>query len=193
MPNQQMTPGDPMRSTRNWWLFLAQVGAVSVEVFLHNRFGERYCRLAAAAVLPLVGIYAWLWEMSGYDVEPVVRFLTAYMVALLFSQACVLLRLRRGDQEHSYYNGFPWLLPKRNAHGEIRFKQWGEPLLVLGLGLLMYEHSRPLGAYLMFAAGALFLCNASMGLWRRRQIIDMQDAVFIQRQTAGGFQALQTE
>lgn len=171
-------------------MFLAQVGSVSVEVFLHRRFGERYCRLAAIAVFPLGVAYAWLWNSAGYDIEPLMMFFLAYLVGLVFSQIGVLLRLRRGDQEHSYYNGYPRLLPVRNAHRECRFKQWGEPLLVCMTGIVAYDFNRPLATYLLFAAGSLFLCNALLGLWQRRQIIDMQDAVFEQRQTAGGFRGL---
>lgn len=176
-----------MQSTVSWWLFLTQVGAVSVEVFLHKRFGSRYCRLQALMVVPLGIAYAWMWNFNGYDIRPLMYFFVAYVVALLYAQIGILVRLRRGDQVHSMYNGFPTMLKPSQAHRERTVKLWAEPLLVGGVGLLLHEINEPLGWYLLFATASLIVCNIQMVLWQRRQVVDLQDAVIEQTQVAGTF------
>jgi hypothetical protein len=182
---------DGLRSTLVWWLFWARVGAVSVEVFLHKRFGQRYCRLQAFMVIPLGMFYTWVWEWQGYDIRPLVKFFVAYVIALVIAQIGILIRLRRGDQEHSQYNGWPVILGADKADKERMFKQVVEPLMVLGFGWIVYQSSLPLGAYLMFAAVSLFVMNGLNQLWQRGRIVDMQDAVFEQQATAGGFRERQ--
>lgn len=174
-------------STVSWWLFLVRVAAVSVEVFLHKRLGSRYCRAQAAMVVPLGVIYAWAWNFSGYRIEPVMYFFGAYLVALVISQIAILIRIRRGDQEHSMYSGYPWMLRPSLAARELRIKLWFEPFLVGLIGVLVNELDKPLGVYLMIAGCSLFINNALAALWRRRQVVDLQDAVFEQSHLAGTF------
>lgn len=187
---RQKTPADHARATVSWWLFLARVGAVSVEVFLHKRFGSQYCRLQAFMVVPLAMIYGCLWNYNGYDIGPLVYFLGAYFGALVISQIGVFKRLRRGDQEHSYYNGYPWLLHESRAGYEKQVKLWLEPLMVVMIGYVVNDRNQPLGVYLMLAGCGLFLTNWLIHRWQRRQVVDLQDAVFEQRQTAGSFRSL---
>jgi hypothetical protein len=186
-PQFQGTPTDHVRQTFAWWLFLARVGAVSVEVFLHRRFGSRYCRLTALMVVPLGLAYTWLWAANGYDVRPLLWFYGAYVVALLVTQMGVIVRLWRGDQEHSYYNGYPLLLRQSHAAREGRVKLWAEPMMVGSIGVLVTDFNDPLGIYLMFAGFSLFVCGLARWMWQRRQVVDMQDAVFEQQNTAGSF------
>lgn len=188
---QRMTPADHARSTVSWWMFLARVGAVSVEVFLHKRFGSRYCRLQAFMVLPLGMLYGWMWDANGYDIMPLIYFFGAFLVALVVSQIAIIKRLRGGDQEHSYYNGYPWLLRESLAEREAPIKLWVEPFMVVTIGYLVNDRNQPLGVYLMFAGCGLFLTNWLIHRWQRRHVVDLQDAVFEQRNTAGSFRSLQ--
>jgi hypothetical protein len=171
-------------------LFVVRCAAVSVEVFLHKRFGSRYCRLQAAMVLPLGFCNALVWDWAGYDVDMLLKFLAAYAFTLVMSFVGVVQRLRRGDQEHSLYSGWPLLLSADRPDKEVRAKQWVEPALVLVVGVVINKVNHPLGAWLIFAAASLFVKNAVANWWQRTQIIDMQDAVFEQYATAGGFRAL---
>jgi len=177
----------PIFSLADSLSFLAQVGAVSVEVFLHKRIGHRYCRFRAFMVLPLGIIYAGLWMVQEYNVEPFALFLAAYLVAVVCVQIAAWRREWRGNHEHSEYNGFPIFLRQSLAHKEVLMKQIGEPLVIGGIGMLVMEQDAPLGVYLMFAAASLFICATMRRLVQKRRVDDMRDAVFVQQQTAGQF------
>jgi len=184
---QPSSPLDRMRSVVGSFAFVAQVGAVSVEVFLHKRIGQRYCRLQAFMVVALGMIYAGLWQLQGYDQRPFVMFLVAFVIAAVMAQVAAFIRGRRGDHEHTQYSGWPLILREASAHREVFFKQVVEPLLVLVIGMLVNDENRPLGVWLMFAAACLFVSNSLSRLAQKRRVDDMRDAVFVQQQTAGQF------
>ena len=176
-----------IRSTLNWWGFLAQVGAVSVEVFLHKRIGKRYCRLQAFMVLPLGLFSAWLWELQGYDVGPFLCFLVVYVGAVAIAQLAGIIQSRRGEHVHTQYNGWPMLLREENGPRELAIKQFAEPMIVFAIGMLIYGANKPLGVWLIFAAACLFVSNSLNRLAQKHRVDDMRDAVFAQQQTAGEF------
>ena len=177
-----------IRSTLNWWGFLAQVGAVSVEVFLHSRIGQRYCRLQAFMVIPLGLVYAWMWQFQGYDEEPFLMFLVTFVGAVAIAQLAAIVRSRRGDHVHTQYNGWPSLLREDAADKELVFKQVVEPLIVLAFGIMLVNGvNKPLGVWLIFAAACLFVSNSLNRLAQKRRVDDMRDAVFAQQQTAQEF------
>ncbi len=84
-------------------MFLVNTWAVSIEVFLHKGIGSRYLGFQAAAVLGLIPIYSLFWE--GYDIEPLMLFLVAYVLALLARRLS-----KQQYSGHSFYCGFPRLL-----------------------------------------------------------------------------------
>jgi hypothetical protein len=57
--NQQqgMNIADQMRTGMNLLGWISQTGGVSVEVFLHRRFGSRYLGIPAALALLLVPLF----------------------------------------------------------------------------------------------------------------------------------------
>jgi len=164
---------------------LTQTGATSVEVFLHTRFGSRY-----------LGLYAWTPLMAipfvgslsrPEDFGPAFVFTLMYLFLLLCHYLDIWLRCRRGDREHSRYNGRPSWIGSLGSTHERGMKLYVEPVLVMGIGLLVLGYNGPLGGYLIFAGLCLAITNNTIDRWDRQQAMDMHDAVIDQQQRAERF------
>lgn len=173
-----------------WLLFVAQALAVSVEVFLHKRFGERFLGLQAAAACAVIFFFPIFWE--GHDVTPLIAFLVAYLCMCAFARAHMAVGARRqGQREHSYYTGWPHCMRFAGRMGEETVKCIIEPMLVFLTGVFVMPWSEPLGGYLMLASLGLFIStNVTRGQDRTR-LLDMNDALIEQRKVAERFREMQ--
>lgn len=178
----------PPQGANTLLLALLQGGAVTVEVFLHRRFGIHYLRHYAPLGTALMIVYAFCWPPE--EAIPFLVFCGAFLATWLLTQLEVWRRFYRGDNEHSRYGGYPRLLRRHLAHREYRVKQFFEPMLVGCLGYLVCETNRPLGIFWMFAAACLFITNAYKRAWYTRQGIAMHDAVLEQHETADRFRQI---
>lgn len=170
------------------------VGSLPAEVFLHKGMGRRNLGLNAAfavcqmiAFICLFGFYFVNGPEQGqpyYDPTPLCFYLLFFMFGLVGARFTIWRRERRGEIEHSRYNGFPHLLPQRLARFERSFKLIVEPTLVLILGLKVWNWNMPLGFYLCF--NAFCLCWGTLVNWRceGRRSLDMRDAMIEQRMHA---------
>lgn len=186
------SPLQDMRSMTNGLMFLARVGAVTLEVLLHKNFGVRYFGGQAAAALLVVPLFGTLLFPHD-DQRPLLIFLGVFFVACASARAQAARLQRKGCGIHSMYNGWPKCL-KLSASGkqELFAKQVREPLAVLVMGLIIYSaFNPPLGAYFMFAAASLAVTNRMYQMWTDRQAMDMQDATINQQLVAERFQELQ--
>ena len=180
------TPGRPGVGPRLFVLAVESV-ACSVAVFLHGRFGRRYLGVRAAAVVPLVLLYACLW--GGPDPRespgPMFAFGVAYLAMCLRERvAGVVRRSQDRDGEHSLYDGTPFLLRVVPFAGEAAIKKLVEPAAVFVAGCLTAAVSAPLGLYLIVAAFCLMAVACLRDGWQRRRADDMTDAMIAQRQLA---------
>jgi hypothetical protein len=162
--------------------------ALSLEVFLHRRFGVRYIGLQAAGALLILFVYPAMWE--GHDVRPLGGFLLAFLLMNAVARIGMMIRCWRGDGEHSYYTGRPWLMSILRGSSELTVKRGYEPLLVFLVGALTLPWSQPLGSYLMIAAFGLL---ASVHLQHSEEVtkaMDMFDAYTEQRNVAERFRRM---
>src|SRR5258708_18524770 len=90
--------------------------AVSVEVFLHKRFGARY--LGQYAAVGFLGIVLFGVFARANQRGPLIWFGLAFLYAWLCAQVDAWRRFCRGDNEHSRYSGLPWMLRREMAHQE---------------------------------------------------------------------------
>lgn len=187
-PQQQAGLVDRFRSFAGWTAFVARSWAVTVEVFLHRRFGERYIGLQAVAAIPLVLLYTLFW--NGHDLRPMFVFLAAYLALCLAARIGVALRRRRGPQLHSYYTGQPRLMRVLPRLSEFAIKRAVEPALLLVAGALTRAANKPLGTYLMLAAAALVITATLAAECERRQGLDLYDSYVDQRQASERFRRL---
>ncbi len=114
--HHQHGPFQTARGAMNLVAFSVQSGAVTVEVFLHSRFGERYIGGQAAAAVVIIPCFGMLFP--EHDIRPLFYFLGSFLVMCFLQRMDIMRRLRRGDREHSLYNGFPRLLLRSRAFRE---------------------------------------------------------------------------
>ena len=190
MFNQQSPPMNPANVSlffnRVTWQVM-QTGVTSVEVFLHRRFGERY--LGLYAWTPLIAIPFPSLFFPPEDFGPPFVFMLMYLVLLLLDYLEIWRRCRRGDREHSRYNGEPMWFGSFGITHERSVKLYVEPLLVLGIGAAVLGYNVPLGGYLIFAGFSLAATNQKIDWWDRQQVVDMHDAVMDQQQRAERFRS----
>lgn len=163
-------------------------GAVSVEVFLHRRFGSRYLNIQAASVLLLIPLYSCFWE--GHDLRPLYWFLFAYLLMVIVARLSISYRQWKRDNEHTFYNGLPILLSRSAYRYERIVKQFVEPFLVIVVAFLLTDWNPPLGMYLVMVAFCLFVHSARMNGYSHLQLMDLHDAVIEQQQRAERFREL---
>ena len=166
----------------NLFMFLIRMGAVTVEVFLHRRFGARHLGAQAAAAVPYILVFGSFWPEN--DPRPMWMFLGAYLFMLLCARIDVLRRQWRGDNEHSRYNGWPKCLRVSAGKNELLIKQFYEPLLIAVVAVLVFDWNPPLGAYLIFAAACLYFSVWINRMWETHRAMDLRDAIFDQQQSA---------
>jgi hypothetical protein len=176
------------RTTMNMGVMVVRALAVTMEVFLHQGFGARYFGLQAVVAVPVIFIFGIFWQ--GHDLEPLMLFLALYVFACVYARIATGIRQYRGDCVHSRYSGYPSFLGRKAAHAEGNMKLLIEPCFVALCGFAMTEFNRPLGTYRVLAAIGLYLSNSMDKAWRAAQSMDLQDAVFEQRQKASRFDQL---
>jgi hypothetical protein len=183
---QQKGMFDDMRTAGNLLTWICHSMAVTVEVFLHDQFGERY--LGAQSFFGLLAIMGSSLFCGRQDTRALLGFLVAYIIVCSAIRIETAIRRRKGTlPAHSRYNGRPFLMRLMRRTPEIDIKQRIEPLLVLFVGIGVLPYSQPLGGYLMAAAIAL---AASVGMTEAQQRIramDMNDAVISQTDVAERF------
>ena len=159
--------------------FVSRTLATSVEVFLHRGFGERFLGRHSAAVILAVFVFAGL---HGGDVRGLLAFLVTYLVACAFVHIGIMRRRRRGEVEHSFYNGRPfflsWRIFKKVSEKSAKAV---EPILVFLIGCLFMPVSHALGAYLMVASVGLLVSVGLAETYQRVRQLDLQDALIDQR------------
>jgi hypothetical protein len=180
---------DDQSNKLNWLNIIPEAWAISVYVFLHRGFGERYLGLPAAAVILLVPFYCILWPNA--DLRPMLLYLLAYLFMCLVARLGMALRRVRGESpEHSRYCGYPWLMKLCPRLSEVAVKRWIEPLVVFLGGVFTLPLNQPLGLYWMVGAMCMGGIVSSALVRERRQATDMYDSVLEQQNLAERFRGM---
>jgi uncharacterized membrane protein YoaK (UPF0700 family) len=160
-------------------------------VFLHksSTFGERY--FGAQAALAALIIFVFPVFAATQDPEPMMWFLSAYLVAFIAARAGSIARRTRGEPSpHSFYTGTPRLMGRLS---EKAVKGGVEPVVVWLAGAVLSEFSPLLAGYLAIAGlGLLVSVNLTIAAERKR-VLDMHDAFEEQRRTAEDWRAMHRE
>jgi hypothetical protein len=171
------------------------IGAIPCEVFLHKQFGRRYIGAEAFIAIFQIMLFALMFSFYAENTPyrghprlnpaPLVLFCGLYIFMLLLARSAMRRRERRGEIEHSRYNGWPILLSPRLGKYERFFKIVIEPGAVLFLAMSLLHVNFPLAFYLMFNAGCMFWSNIVNVRFERHRAMDMRDKMMEQRATAG--------
>ena len=182
---QENQNGSDAGSGLNLLMFVVQSYAISVEVFLHRRLGERYLGIHALFALFLIPIHAVCWER--HDPMWLTRFWFIYFLACIIQRIGILSRYVRGDVTHSRYTGWPWLLTGNRKWTELKFKLQFEPALVCLIGFAVFAANKPFGSYLIMAGISLFIKNAAYRIGERQRMLNMNDTIMEQRRRSQDF------
>lgn len=182
MNQERITPGrEDFKTMMNWGTLMVRSLAVCGDVFLHvpSSFGQRYIGLQGVVVIPLVLLYSLFWK--GHDVRPLLWFLPLYLAMCLFVRIGVAWRCRQGDQEHSLYNGRPYLSKLLPRWKETTIKGIVEPIILFVGGALILAANQALGSFIMLVGfGQMGLMKLIMGN-EHMKAIDLNDAMLEQR------------
>ncbi len=139
----------------------------------------------AVAVLMLVPLHTLFMETR--DPSLTVWFLL-FFVLCCFAQRCNMWeRRKRGEYEHSQYNGYPWLRGEKSNVSEIAFKTWVEPVIVVGGGLLLCGLDRAFGSFIVTCGASMCIKGLVSLQLRQTETADMRDSMIEQQQRADRF------
>jgi hypothetical protein len=151
---------------------------MSIEVFLHRRFGSRYFGLQS--LIALLGIPTWILLWPEERVEPLLVFWGLFIAMTLRARAECAVMAARGTVAHSRHSGTSRLTRVFRRTPEWKLKGALEPILVFFTGILLLPVSQPLGSYLMCAALAMFVSYGVSDSVGRARATDMNDALIEQ-------------
>lgn len=160
---------------------ISDVVSMSVEVFLRTNFGARYMNLHAGLAALL--ILFWPIFFPQDDPLPMLLFLVGYLLMLARARAARLAKRLQGkpDEVHSRYNGTPRLCRWMSRTSEAAIKSHVEPVVVLGLGVVLAGLSPPLGCYLVFAGLCLKATNSFIEAREQARTQDIRDMLIEQQ------------
>ena len=183
---QQQTPGDKLTAAEgfNVAMLIMKSHATAITVFLRTDFGSEGIGVAGLGAIFLI------IAMGGCSGDVLMYY---YLIAFII--ATVLQRIRtfrnwwRGNHQHSYYDGYPWLalklFPRVKKEGDAKGM---EAFLCLAIGCLLLNCGvTSLGMFI--AAGfisIMFVAGTKAELVKRR-LRAMRDAQFEQEYLAEEF------
>ena len=190
MSGQQRGEWMTMRDQFNLLHLICRTWSTSVEVFWHRDFGDRYLGINALLVLFLVPIYGLFWE--GYDIEPLMWFIPAFLVMCGIGRVGMVRRRLRGEQCHSYYSGWPRIMQPTVKFSEETCKRFIEPVLTLAIGWSFCDFFKqvPLGVFFLWAGVCQFISNNLAAAHERVLAQNLFDQVTEQQQVAERFRRM---
>lgn len=157
---------NPLRGTRLAWLFpltwalvksVAVTAPITVEVFLHRRFGARTGKSLLKGFLLLLAVAPFFKLVFPPATVPLfAAFLFAYSIAAI----CQWLNGRFGmenEHVHSYRNGEPWPLWRQLPLATNTIHRYLEPALCWLIAGVILLFDSPLAHWLFVATAALFI------------------------------------
>ena len=175
--SQEQEPFGDARLGFNILMLIVETYAFAVEVLLHHRFGCRAFGAQAFGVLLLIPCHALACE--NYDVG----WLLAYW--WMFLSLCMLHRIGMGIRhfrgtlrdEHSRYQGWPWLMHLSPNWSEAKVKRVVEPLLMGAIAVLLVGRDPAVASFLGVAAFCLFVKHGASAARNQEQELDLNDQV----------------
>jgi hypothetical protein len=157
---------NPLRGTKFKWVipfawatlkYVAITAPITIEVFLHHRFGARSGILLLKGFAVVATVVILSTQSTRPDCAPLFPgFLFSYTV---LSIAHWLGRdsLERQHPVRSYSSGEPWPFWRHLPFGTYTIKRYIEPALITLIALILSSLDHSLGCWLLFSAIALFV------------------------------------
>lgn len=161
--------------------------AVTVEVFIRYKFGERYFNVVKIAIATLMmwtviqaGLYLSQFSSTAGLIATflLLRVLWyAYIIAALYHYVSILLRNRRGEVWHTQSYGLSHLyrIPFLQQFDDWVLYRVVEPVACIALAWVVTFINAPLGVWLYIAGIALLLRNNLAYMEQRSTLLDLMD------------------
>lgn len=188
-PNSQNGPElTDNQKSMNLFVTICHIYSTSVEVFMRRGFGERY--LGAQAVFALFLIPLHMSFMQTEDPALIGYTMFCYVVACFCHRVVTQHRIRTGQREHSYYDGWPIALGRKTTINEQDWKAWGDPIIIVLVGVFFAFADRGFGSFFITAGVAMFIKNHLVHQLHSAKVMDLHDNMIEQKQLAARFRQM---
>lgn len=172
-----------VKSSMNLLYLVASAHATCFTVFLRRGFGTEALGLNGIIALVIILLYA------GETRDPYMAwYFWAWLLALIAQRLDTFLLVRKGNREHSRYDGWPNIaLALPFVKTEAIAKNLVEPLMCFLGGVLLCPLSESLGGFVMLGFFSLVIKRGLESQANRMQVQRLRDAEIEQRQLAERF------
>lgn len=155
---------------------------VTIEVFLHHRFGLRTGKTLLKGLLLMFFVAAALTHAYA---PPAVPLLEGFVLAYVIAAVCQWLgSVSDGGEVHSYLTGEPWPAWRRVPLATTTIQRYVEPLFCYLIGGTLFLLDPRLGHWICVAAIALFVKGQILRFHIRAGQLDALDSRFEAEQLA---------
>jgi hypothetical protein len=149
-----------------------------IEVLTRTRFGQRYFGRMEAVLSILAG---WAFGLSvQYNIIPLLQYVTfAYPILVGIHRWRAVARDRRGDFEHSFFDGLPWLyrcFPRLTCR---QLRSRVEPVMMVAICILTGIGCPALGQFLVLCSICCIFKTAIVNGVYDRSDLDLRDAMIL--------------
>lgn len=188
-PNSQNGPElTDNQKSMNLFVTICHIYSTSVEVFMRRGFGERY--LGAQALFALFLIPLHMSFMQTEDPILIGATMLGYVGACIGHRGVTQARRRIGEIEHTYYDGWPIALGKKTTINEQDWKAWGDPIIIVLVGIFFAFADRGFGSFFITAGVAMFIKNHLIHQLHSAKVKDLYDNMIEQKQLAARFRQM---
>jgi hypothetical protein len=173
-PQQQPNENQPYTGPNYVVLFCAFM-ALAPELLLHDprTFGIRSVRPRGGGTVLTMYIFAICY--TNDDRTPLLWLTLITALLVIFAYLWAVLRERRGQVCHSYYNGRPWVLSLLPVSEE--WMKRAEPLLIVVAGWGLHHWNCPVGSFIVTAGACHGFRIIVQYLSTRGRTLDFNDAM----------------
>lgn len=190
MHEQQTNDFPTFATVENWfWLSLRAI-AIPFEVFLRRGMGWRYPGFQGVLALVAQLVFLFVAASQRQSAAPVLAFISAYFVMLVFRRAQSRRMRRRGFQCHSSYAGDPILARWLPWFSEKTIRQVVEPLVIAMAGVAVAPVSSILSVEFLAAAFCMRLSYDLPNIRLNNRVEAMNDQLVEQQIVAERFRQM---
>eukprot|EP00456_Euglypha_rotunda_P018008 TRINITY_DN162_c0_g1_i29.p1 TRINITY_DN162_c0_g1~~TRINITY_DN162_c0_g1_i29.p1 ORF type:complete len:192 (-),score=51.23 TRINITY_DN162_c0_g1_i29:427-1002(-) len=180
---QQQNDKPDMKGAFNIAYLVMNSHALTCTVFLRRDFGKEAIGMFGIVGLLMVLVYGGL--MNSYAMY---LYLLAFLLAVVGQRMQTFQNWRKGDIQHSRYNGYPAIALKLFPKLKEMDAKGIEAFMCLGIGWLLTHVDPALGWYVMGGFFSILLSEGISAEIRKQRLQAMRDAEIENRQLASEYE-----
>lgn len=164
-------------------VWLVNAWAMTLYVPIRRNLGREH--LGLVAVIGLIWLATW-GAMAESRVLAWLLFIDIY--AMICHRLKDMVRTRRGQFVHTFYNGEPWLIMTVFRVKDEMKAKWLEPFLAAGLGIYLLQFNPIAGWYFIGGAVAMLHAHRMVAQCEQQRIDDMRNGMLENAELMRNFQ-----